>query len=105
MAAFLSGGADSTSVVSAAVPRSPGLMTLAFGFGDGPNELPYASEVARRYDTRHVEIVDDVTAPASDRRGVDLTERSSGEYRYKRSVVRTIHDSDIQVDKRVHFVT
>lgn len=52
-----------------------------------------------------VEIVDDVEAPASKRRAVDLTERSTGEYRYKRSVVRTIHDSEHQIDKRPHFIT
>jgi asparagine synthase (glutamine-hydrolysing) len=59
VAAFVSGGADSTSVVAAAAPRSPRLMTLAFGFGEGVSELPYAAAVARQYDTRHVEIVDE----------------------------------------------
>jgi asparagine synthase (glutamine-hydrolysing) len=59
VAAFLSGGADSTSVVAAAARRSPGLMTLSFGFGDGPSELPYAAAVARRYGTCHTELVDE----------------------------------------------
>lgn len=58
VAAFLSGGADSTSVVASAASRVPDLATLAYGFGDGPSELPFAAEVARRFGTRHVEIVD-----------------------------------------------
>ena len=49
VAAFLSGGADSTSIVAAVAKHAPGLTTLAFGFGAGPDELPYAAEVARQY--------------------------------------------------------
>jgi HD-GYP domain-containing protein (c-di-GMP phosphodiesterase class II) len=52
-----------------------------------------------------VEIVDASADPASDRELVDLTERSLGEYQFKRSVVRTYHDTEIEVDKRAHFVT
>jgi HD-GYP domain-containing protein (c-di-GMP phosphodiesterase class II) len=51
-----------------------------------------------------VEIVDASAAPSAEREVVDLTERFSGEYHFKRSVVRTYHDSEIDVDKRVHFV-
>jgi HD-GYP domain-containing protein (c-di-GMP phosphodiesterase class II) len=51
-----------------------------------------------------VEIVDSNAATSAARDIVDLTERSSGEYHFKRSVVRTWHDSEIDVDKRVHFV-
>ena len=51
-----------------------------------------------------VEIVDSNAATSAERDIVDLTERSSGEYHFKRSVVRTWHDSEIEIDKRVHFV-
>ncbi len=51
-----------------------------------------------------VEIVDKSAPSTAERETADLTERSSGEYRFKRSVIRTIHDSEIDVDKRVHFV-
>ena len=52
-----------------------------------------------------VEVVDANADPAAEREIVDLTERASGEYHFKRSIVRTYHDSEIDVDKRVHFVT
>jgi len=52
-----------------------------------------------------VEVVDSGAHPSADREVVDLTERLTGEYHFKRSVVRTYHDSEIDVDKRVHFVT
>lgn len=51
-----------------------------------------------------VEIVDANAAPSAERDIVDLTDRSSGEYHFKRSVVRTWHDSEIELDKRIHFV-
>lgn len=51
-----------------------------------------------------VEIIDANADPASERELVDLSEQSSGEHRYKRSVVRTYHDSEIEVDKRPHFL-
>jgi hypothetical protein len=51
------------------------------------------------------ELVDAAADPTADREVVDLSERKSGEYDFKRSVVRTYHDSEIDVDKRVHFVT
>jgi HD-GYP domain-containing protein (c-di-GMP phosphodiesterase class II) len=34
---------------------------------------------------------------------VDLTERSKGKYRYRRRVIRTIHDSDSGIDKHSIF--
>jgi HD-GYP domain-containing protein (c-di-GMP phosphodiesterase class II) len=51
-----------------------------------------------------VEIVDATADASTEREIVDLTERSSGEYYFKRSVVRTYHDTEIEVDKRSHFV-
>jgi HD-GYP domain-containing protein (c-di-GMP phosphodiesterase class II) len=52
-----------------------------------------------------VELVDASADPSSEREVVDLTERLSGEGHFKRSVVRTYHDSEIEVGKRAHFVT
>jgi asparagine synthase (glutamine-hydrolysing) len=61
--AFLSGGVDSSAVVGhmAAHSTQP-IRTYAIGFAGGPaealyNELPYAREVARRFNTEHHEIV------------------------------------------------
>jgi len=51
-----------------------------------------------------VEIIDTDADPAIERELVDLTEQLSGEQSYKRSVVRTYHDSEIEVDKRQHFL-
>lgn len=56
--AFLSGGLDSSTVVSLAAGATSGLRTFSFGFSDGPSELGYATEVAARYGTRHVELRD-----------------------------------------------
>ena len=58
VAAFLSGGLDSTTIVALARKFSPGLRTISFGFDDGINELPYAREVKSLYQTDHVELVD-----------------------------------------------
>jgi HD-GYP domain-containing protein (c-di-GMP phosphodiesterase class II) len=52
-----------------------------------------------------VEIVDASVDTSAEREVVDLTERSSGGCGFKRSVVRTYHDSEIDVDKRGHFIT
>ena len=55
---FLSGGLDSSSVVAAASRHCRRLRTLSFGFGDSINELPHAWEIARLYNTDHVELED-----------------------------------------------
>lgn len=52
-----------------------------------------------------VEIVDMGADSLADREIADLTEKSTGGYRFKRSVVRTYHDTEIDVDKRPHFLT
>lgn len=57
--AFLSGGLDSTTVVSIASRLSRDLTTFSFGFENGMNELPYAREAAEMYGTRHVELQED----------------------------------------------
>jgi HD-GYP domain-containing protein (c-di-GMP phosphodiesterase class II) len=51
-----------------------------------------------------VEIVDVVTDSLADREIADLTEKTAGEYRFKRSVVRTYHDTEIELDKSPHFL-
>ena len=55
--AFLSGGMDSSAIVSLAAKYKPGLKTISFGFGND-SELPYARAVAERYNTEHIEIVE-----------------------------------------------
>jgi HD-GYP domain-containing protein (c-di-GMP phosphodiesterase class II) len=52
-----------------------------------------------------VELIDSSADPSINREVVDLSERLSGDYDFKRSVVRTYHDSEIDVDKRAHFLT
>jgi len=51
-----------------------------------------------------VEIVDEKAGITADRELVDLTERASGDGKFRRMVVRTIHDSEIALDKRPLFV-
>lgn len=57
--AFLSGGLDSTSVVSFAHKYNPKLKTLAFGYKGQHNELPYAREAADEYKTDHYELLEE----------------------------------------------
>jgi len=58
LGAFLSGGVDSSSVVAAASRSRTPLRTVSFGFGESINELPHAREIARLYQTDHVELED-----------------------------------------------
>ncbi len=60
--AFLSGGLDSSTVVAhmAEVSGKP-VKTFSVGFGNLINELPYAQEVATRYQTEHHEIQMDIS--------------------------------------------
>jgi asparagine synthase (glutamine-hydrolysing) len=55
--AFLSGGLDSSTIVALMSRHNPKVMTFSVGFREnGYNELPYAAQVARQFDTRHNEL-------------------------------------------------
>jgi asparagine synthase (glutamine-hydrolysing) len=54
VAAFLSGGLDSSTVVALASKLKPDLLTFSFGFDGSISELPYAQKIANKYRTNHV---------------------------------------------------
>ena len=54
--AFLSGGLDSTTIVALASRHAKKIKTFSFGFGDSINELPFASQAAKKYGTEHLEL-------------------------------------------------
>ena len=58
VAAFLSGGLDSTTIVHLARKKAPSLRCISFGFTDVDNELPYAREVVKTYGLPHIEVMD-----------------------------------------------
>ncbi len=60
--AFLSGGLDSTSIVALMTEHSNSqkIKTFSVGFGDLINELPFARDVAQRYQTEHSELQMDI---------------------------------------------
>jgi asparagine synthase (glutamine-hydrolysing) len=57
--AFLSGGTDSSAIVSSMAKQSPKpVKTFSIGFADQKyNELPYAKIVAQKYQTDHTELI------------------------------------------------
>ena len=58
--AFLSGGLDSSILVSQMAGKSGnGLKTFSIGFNDGTNEFEFAQAVAKKYKTDHKEVVMD----------------------------------------------
>jgi len=57
--AFLSGGLDSSTIVAIASQLKPGIKTFSFGFRDSINELPFAKEIVKKYNTDHIELWDD----------------------------------------------
>ncbi len=56
--AFLSGGLDSTTIVSIASKLHPKLKTFAFGYEGTKNELSFAKMAAEKYKTDHYELHD-----------------------------------------------
>lgn len=58
IAAFLSGGLDSGSVVAMAAQFVPRLTTISFAFREGIDESIVARTMAERYNTNHIEIRD-----------------------------------------------
>jgi asparagine synthase (glutamine-hydrolysing) len=54
--AFLSGGLDSSSIVSVAKKYKKNLKTFSFGFEGSKSELSYAREIASKYNTDHYEL-------------------------------------------------
>ncbi len=56
--AFLSGGLDSTTIVSVARRHAPDLSAVSFGFAGALDELPYARAAAERYGIRSLEVAE-----------------------------------------------
>ena len=56
--AFLSGGLDSSTIVAVASRHHQHIKTFSFGFGKAIDELPFAREIAQRYETDHYESSD-----------------------------------------------
>ncbi|SDW60258.1 asparagine synthase (glutamine-hydrolyzing) [Marinobacter mobilis] len=57
--AFLSGGVDSSSVVSVASSIKPDLMTMSYRFKSGFDEGEYAKTIAEIYGTNHIELYEE----------------------------------------------
>lgn len=57
--AFLSGGLDSSTIVSIAQTVNPALKTLSYGYKGEDSELPYARLVSDMYNTRHIEMLEE----------------------------------------------
>ena len=54
--AFLSGGLDSSTIVAVAQKYKTDLKTFSFGFEGSKSELPYAREIAKKYNLDHYEL-------------------------------------------------
>ena len=54
--AFLSGGLDSSTIVAVAKKYKTDLKTFSFGFEGSKSELPYAREIAKKYNLDHYEL-------------------------------------------------
>ncbi len=54
VAAFLSGGLDSSTIVAIASKYKSNLTTFSFGFEGDKSELKYAEQIAKKYKTNHV---------------------------------------------------
>jgi asparagine synthase (glutamine-hydrolysing) len=70
LGAFLSGGVDSSAVVSSmATTRSHPVTAFTIGFAGEENETPFAASVARRYGANHISELDDALDYVSAARG------------------------------------
>jgi len=58
VAAFLSGGLDSISIVAEASKAQANLKTMSFGFNNDLSELPFARAAQTAYQTDHIELSD-----------------------------------------------
>lgn len=56
---FLSGGLDSSSVVSLVDEFLPEQTTISFGYDNEKSELKFAKEIAKKYNTNHIEILEE----------------------------------------------
>ncbi len=54
VAAFLSGGLDSSTIVAIASKYKDNLTTFTFGFEGDKSELKYAEQIAKKYNTNHI---------------------------------------------------
>lgn len=59
VAAFLSGGLDSSTIVALAARHHPHIKTFSFGFGTSINELPFAEQIAEKFSTEHMTLSDE----------------------------------------------
>ena len=53
---FLSGGLDSSTIVAMVSEFKPKQTTISFGYSGENSELKYAEEIAKKYQTNHIEI-------------------------------------------------
>lgn len=53
---FLSGGLDSSTIVAMVNEFKPKQTTISFGYSGENSELKFAEEIARKYNTNHIEI-------------------------------------------------
>jgi len=53
---FLSGGLDSSTIVAMVSEFKPKQTTLSFGYSGENSELKFAEEIAKKYNTNHIEI-------------------------------------------------
>ncbi len=56
---FLSGGMDSSAITALASHNQKNIKTFSFGFENSFNELNYAKEVSKKFNTDHTELLED----------------------------------------------
>lgn len=63
---FLSGGLDSSTIVAMVNKFLSNQTTISFGYSGEQNELDFAEEIARKYNTQHIEIFENRSNIADD---------------------------------------